>query len=172
MDKNRRRTELNKAIKNILNIILKDIEEEISDKSKRVWVRKWINRRELLGASNGILKEFALEDPGEYSNAIRISETSFNYLLNKTKYEIQRKNTHLRDAIPARTKLQCVLYFLATGSSLRSLQHLFRLGKSTISTFIPEVCEAIYDALKEFIQVCTNKTHIYCIMFLITSGKT
>lgn len=161
MDKKRRRMELNKVIKKLINIILEDIEEAISEKPKRLWIRKWINRRESLGASNCILQELELEDPAEYCNAIRISETSFNYLLNKLKSQIQRKNTHLRDAIPAKTKLQCALYFLATGSSLRSLQHLFRLGKSTISAFIPEVCEAIYDSLKEFIQVSTNNTYIF-----------
>nr|CAI5847063.1 unnamed protein product [Callosobruchus analis] len=64
-----------------------------------------------------------------------------------------RKDTLLRSAIPAITKLQAVLYFLATGCSLRTLTHIFKLGKSTISEFIVEVCEAIYGSLREFIKI-------------------
>lgn len=139
-------------------MLIEEIEEEVSEKlNKRIWVRKWIGRRISLGASNSLLKELEFEDPVEYFNTFRMSKSSFDYLLHKIKSEIQRKDTNMRCAIPARIKLQTVLYFLATGSSLRTLQHIYRLGKSTISDFIPEVCDAIYEALKEFIQVC-NKT--------------
>lgn len=76
-----------------------------------------------------------------------MSESAFDLLLNKVKTRIQRRDTHLRRAIPAKTKLQTTMYLLATGCSLRTLQHIFRLGKSTISDFIPEVCESIrYEA--------------------------
>lgn len=52
-----------------------------------------------------------------------MSENSFDFLLNTIKFQIQRVDTHIRSAIPASTKLQTVLYFLATGCSLRTLQH-------------------------------------------------
>lgn len=38
--------------------------------------------------------------------------------------------------------------YLATGESYRSLAFQFRLGKSTLTTLIPEVCEAIWEALQ------------------------
>lgn len=82
-----------------------------------------------------------------------MTENCFNFLLVKMQTQIQRKDTHLRSAIPAKTKLQAVLYLLATGCSLRTLTHIFRLGKSTISEFIVEVCEIIYESLKEVIKV-------------------
>ncbi|XP_057661629.1 putative nuclease HARBI1 [Diorhabda carinulata] len=85
-----------------------------------------------------------------------MSESCVNFLLMKIQSQIQRENTLLRSAIPAITKLQAVLYFLATGCSLRTLTHMFRLGKSTISEFIIEVCEAIYESLKEFIKIPTT----------------
>nr|CAI5836417.1 unnamed protein product [Callosobruchus analis] len=85
-----------------------------------------------------------------------MSESCVNFLLSKIHSQIQRKDTLLRSAIPAITKLQAVLYFLATGCSLRTLTHIFRLGKSTISEFIVEVCEAIYGSLREFIKVSLN----------------
>jgi len=128
-------------------VVLEEVEEGLEE-SKRIWVRKWIERRDTLGATNGLLKELEFEDPKEYFATLRMSENYFNFLLTKVQPQIQRSDTNLRNAIPARTKLQAVLCFLATGCSLRTLAHLFRLSKSTISEFIPEVCIAIYESLK------------------------
>lgn len=100
-----------------------------------------------------LLKEVAIEDPKEYLAAMRMSQNSFTYLLLKVEHQIERQDTRLRKAIPAKIKLEAVLYLLATGCSLRMLTHLFRLGMSTISEAIVEVCEAIFDSLKEFIKV-------------------
>lgn len=46
-------------------------------------------------------------------------------------------------------KLVITLRYLATGDSYRSLAYNFRVAHNTISTFIPEVCSAIYDEYKE-----------------------
>lgn len=43
-------------------------------KTRRFWVRQWISRRNQLGASEGLLKEIALEDKEEYRNHLRMSE--------------------------------------------------------------------------------------------------
>lgn len=85
-----------------------------------------------------------------------MSESYFNLLLKKVQQQSQLSDTHLRSAISAKTKLQTVLYFLVTGCSLRTSTHLFRLGKSTISEFIPEVCVDIYE-LQDFIKVKNKK---------------
>lgn len=147
--------------------ILEEVEEEIYVMNKKkLWVRKWINRRDDLGATNCLLKELALEDPKEYLDCLRMSESCLNFLLMKMQSQIQRKDTHLRCAIPAVTKLQAVLYFLATGCSLRTLTHIFRLGKSTISEFLIEVCEAIYETLKEFLMVSLNIPEINKHLFI------
>ncbi|XP_056639540.1 uncharacterized protein LOC130446982 [Diorhabda sublineata] len=151
------RNKVNQLIKLILSAILEVVEEEICViGKKKLWIRKWIDRRDKLGATNCLLKELALEDPKEYFDNLRMSESCVNFLLMKIQSQIQRENTLLRSAIPAITKLQAVLYFLATGCSLRTLTHMFRLGKSTISEFIIEVCEAIYELLKEFIKIPTT----------------
>lgn len=55
--------------------------------------------------------------------------------------------------MPTKVKLEGTLNFLATGNNYRSLQHFFRVSKPAISNFIPEVCDAIYDSLREFIKV-------------------
>lgn len=152
------RNKVNKLINLIVAAILEEVDEEICViNKKKLWVRKWIDRRDKLGATNCLLKELALEDPKEYFDTLRMSERCVNFLLTKIQFRIQRKDTPLRSAIPAITKLQAVLYFLATGCSLRTLTHIFRLGKSTVSEFIIEVCEAIYESLMEFIKVRLSK---------------
>jgi hypothetical protein len=77
----------------------------------------------------------------------------FHILLRDIADTVQRSDTFMRGAIPAREKLQITLYFLATGNSFRPLQHLFRVPKATISTFLPEVLDAIYHNLSDYIEV-------------------
>jgi len=51
-------------------------------------------------------------------------------------------------------RLAITLRFLATGDSYASLQYLFKVSKQTISEIIPEICIALVDKLKHYIQVC------------------
>jgi hypothetical protein len=77
----------------------------------------------------------------------------FDTLLDMVAHKIERQNTQMRDAISPRLMLEVTLHFMATGYSYRTLQYFFRVSKSSISNFIPEVCDAIYDSLSEFIKV-------------------
>jgi len=120
-------------------------------------MRKWIRRRETREASALLLKELSVEDPQEYRLCLRLTSGSFETLLNLIAPVIQRTDTKLRDALPARVKVEITLNFLATGNSYRTLQHLFRVPKPSISNFVPEVCEAIFEALKDFIKVRKNQ---------------
>ncbi|CAH2084107.1 unnamed protein product [Euphydryas editha] len=61
------------------------------------------------------------------------------------------------DAIPAKIKLEVTLSFLSTGDSYRSLSHMFRLPKPTISKIIPEVCQEIKRALKDHVKIPTTQ---------------
>lgn len=42
----------------------------------------------------------------------------------------------------------CFCRYLATGESYRSLHHQFRVGTTTISNIIPEVCSAIWETMR------------------------
>ncbi|XP_031327434.1 uncharacterized protein LOC116171573 [Photinus pyralis] len=55
----------------------------------------------------------------------------------------------MRQCVSARSRLELTLRFLATGESYRSLMYSSRIHESTISLFIPEVCEVIFNVLKD-----------------------
>ena len=84
-----------------------------------LWVRKWIHRRETREASVLLLKELSVEDPQEYRLCLRLTHESFETLLNLIAPVIQRTDSKLRDAIPARVKVEVTFNFLATGNSYR-----------------------------------------------------
>jgi len=48
--------------------------------------------------------------------------------------------------------LALTLCFLASGDSNVGLQHLFNISKQSISCIVPEVCEAVVEKLKDYIQ--------------------
>lgn len=127
---------------------------------RSVWTRPWILRRNEQGASNNFLREVEEEDPVTYKNHLRLNSEQFDYLLSKVKTNIQKEDTILRPALPARLKLQIVMRYLATGDSFSSLESSFRVPKSSISKFLPSVLDAIYEALEEYIQVNKKKENI------------
>ena len=51
--------------------------------------------------------------------------------------------------MPPAEKLALILRYLATIESFTSLHYQFRLGISTISGIVPEVCIAIFSCLKD-----------------------
>lgn len=95
-----------------------------------------------------MLKEEFQEDPAQFKQYLRMTEDSFNKLLNWIKPFIEKKDTNYREAISAKAKLIITLRFLVTGETYRSLMYTFRVHESTISLFVPEICKAIYSLLK------------------------
>lgn len=119
-------------------------------KRKAIWVREWMKKK---GATHTIFKELYNEDPQEYKAVMRVTPSQVEILLNLIAPKIQRENTLMRDAIPARVKLEITLVYLSSGISYRLLSIFFRISKASIIKIIPEVCNAINESLKEFIKV-------------------
>lgn len=82
-----------------------------------------------------------------------MTSAKFDELLELVRGDIQRNDTLMRNAIPAKLKLQVTLRFLATGDSYASLSYLFRIPVCTISLFVPEVLVAISKALANYLKV-------------------
>jgi hypothetical protein len=85
-------------------------------KSRRCWVRPWILRRRQEGASVKLLAELAKDDLDAYKTHLRMSKVKFEEPL-QCHPLYRKKNTLLREALPARLKLVVVLRYLATGDS-------------------------------------------------------
>ncbi|VDI07439.1 Hypothetical predicted protein [Mytilus galloprovincialis] len=65
------------------------------------------------------------------------------------KDSITKCSTNMRTCITAEERLSLTLKYLATGESYRSLSYSFRIAPSTVCSIIPEVCDSLYQALKD-----------------------
>lgn len=126
-----------------------------------------VARKKYFGASDILLKELASKDPDSFKNHLRMSSELFETLLQYITLSIEKQNTIMRDALPARLKLQITLRYLASGDSFASLQFLYRVPKCTISKFLPEVCDSIFSVLKNYIKI-SNYTFFNTIYFYFT----
>lgn len=121
---------------------------------KRIWARKWIQRRDLENTAHGLLQELKNERADEFSRYFRISSEQFDMLLEKVRPKIQKRDTNMRKAILAETKLAITMRYLSSGDSYRSLMLLFRVPHNTISGIVSETCKAIYSTLAtDFLKV-------------------
>lgn len=154
----------NFAVEIVKTVILEDIEEEKRARKRKVWTKQWIKRRGELGASATLLKELREEDPLSYRNMFRLDASKFEELLSAIEADIQKMNTTMRMAIPARVKLEITLRFLASGDSYHSLAYFFCVPVSSISKFLPDVLVAITNALSSHIKV-SAKNYTQMIYF-------
>lgn len=74
---------------------------------------------------------------------------SFAKLFSKIELHITKNDTVMREAISAHDKLSISLRFLASGETYRNLMYSTRVHESTIAQFVPVICTAIYEVLKD-----------------------
>ena len=110
---------------------------------RSVWVRPWVGRRDQLGCYDTLLKELEAEDTAAYGQFMRMTPEMFNLIEARIARHILKSDTNCRRAIEPGKKLAVTLRYLATGNTYRSLAFTFRLPHNTISTFVPEVIDAI-----------------------------
>jgi len=78
-----------------------------------------------------------LTDPEKYFNYLRMSSTMFNELLKIVGPLIEKQNV-VRKPIPAKTRLEVTVRWLASGDSMISLSYAYRIAQCTLSRIIPE----------------------------------
>ena len=101
----------------IISIVMKK-KRKRRIKRRTCWSRAWLQRRHTLGAYNQLLQELRQEDPWSFRNFLRMSEDSFQELLDLVIPLIRRKDTNMREAISPGERLALTLRFLATGISI------------------------------------------------------
>jgi hypothetical protein len=82
-------------------------------------------------------------------NFKRMSLFDFEYITSLLEPRVKKMDTQLQEAISVSMSMVITSRFLATGGSYTSFQYLFRVSKQRISRIVPEVCDAIIEALKE-----------------------
>jgi hypothetical protein len=140
-----RRVLIRKAIRSFSLVLCSELLEILLEERKRrvkkLWVRDWMRRS--LGALVTVLRELYIHDPQEYKAAMRITPNQFDELLCLIAPRIQRSDTMMREAVPARVKLEIILSFIGSATNYRMLSIFFRISKACISKIVPEVCYAI-----------------------------
>ena len=71
---------------------------------------------------------------------------------------LAKKNSRIRKRLDPGLKQTINLRYLATAESFTSLHQCYEVGLSALSTFIPEVVQAISDELvKKYVKFSENK---------------
>lgn len=146
LQKEFRRKQLLKAF-SIYKIIKR---REKQKNQRRFWVRPIFaeERRCLQGASDNLIREMQYVDMEKYIEYLRMDASTFHELLRLIRPKIEKQHV-VRSPIPASTRLEICLRYLASGDSMSSISFVFRVGLNTVSKIISETCEAIWDILKD-----------------------
>ena len=156
----------------VIAIISKRKNTERKRKRRTVWVKPWLYQRPNFQVYDMLLSELRLEDENEYKNYLRMTPENFEYIYHLVKNGVTKQNTTMRESIPPKLKLAVTIRFLSTGESYKSLQFQYRIHNSTLSLFIPDVCEAIYKRMKEkYLKECFKLYFLFSIDYHIQSVK-
>ena len=122
-----------------------------------MWVRPWLLQREERGAYHNIMAELYATDIPGFTNYMRMTPEFFEMIKTRLEPRLARQATNYRAPISVGEKLALTIRYLATGESYTSLSCQFRVGRSTISKFLPEVCRAIQDEFtREYLKCPTT----------------
>ena len=132
----------------VVAVIILEKQKKRSRKKQKSWVKPWISRRNKHGIYNNLIQELRHEDINEYKRFLKMTPEVFDELLSYIEIDITKQTTVLREPTPVKMKLEATLYYLSTGKSYSHLQHIFRIHKTTIGQFFPEVCDATSLRLK------------------------
>ena len=127
---------------------------EVQARRRLTWCRDWLLQRSVHGDYDHLLQELHREDAKWFKNFLRIEPDFFHDMVERLTPILAKKETNCRLPLAVGLKLAVTLRFLATGNTYTSLQYSFRVSKSAISRFVPEVCQAIIDTYKNETLVC------------------
>ena len=125
----------------------------IENKKKRYqkhWMTSFLERR---NQNLNLLGEVRMDSCVVFRNFTKMTASGFELLLQLIGPSIKKQDTNMREAIPISTRFAVILRFLATGDSYHTLMYIFRTSVPAISTIISEVCQAVIQSLKRYVEV-------------------
>ena len=108
-----------------------------------MWVRPWIQRRQMFGHYTTLMAELERESQSDFIGFVRMEPSMFHELLVRLTLRLTKGDTNWLKALEPGLNLAVMLHYFATGSSYRELAYAFRVPHNTISTFLTDVCHAI-----------------------------
>ena len=127
---------------------------------RRYWVRSWLTQaeHEERGLYTRLMPRLELDDPMAYRNFIRMPPNLFQELEQRLNPDLQRERTWMREPLSPGVKFAVTLRHLASGDSFPPppLQYAFRVVRSTINKFVPELCGAIIRAYRDQVMTCPS----------------
>ena len=76
-------------------------------RNRTVWVKPWLQRRDLLGQYGRLMAELRDEDILAFRNFLRVEPAMSNELLNRLGERLTKKDTWYREALGPGLKLAC-----------------------------------------------------------------
>ncbi|CAH1997214.1 unnamed protein product [Acanthoscelides obtectus] len=115
---------------------------------RRYWVHPILSQKYVEGAFYTMFEKLREHDE-KFFNYFRMSTATFDYLLEKLSCSLQRQDTQMRLCVPPKEMLAITLRYLASGNTFTDMHYAYRLGVSTISKIIKDVCHSIWNILKD-----------------------
>ncbi|CAF3340251.1 unnamed protein product [Rotaria sp. Silwood2] len=81
----------------------------------------------------------------QFKDNFRIQRNTFKQLLHQIEPYLKKQDTVLRSAVPVDKRLACALYSLGSTSELRTIAHLFGIGKCTAANILHDFCDIIVE---------------------------
>ena len=110
-------------------------------------VMPWLLQREDRGCYRTLLDELITTDIPGYRNFTRM-EPAFDLIEERINPHLRKSETNFRKPLPVGLKLAVTLRHLSTGESYTSLQYKWRVGRTTIIKFVPQVCMILHEFQK------------------------
>ena len=121
---------------------------------KNPWVMPWILQREQRGCYRTLLDELITTDIPGYRNCTKMEPAFFDLIEERITSHLRKSITNFRKAFEVGLKLAVTLRHLSTGESYTSLQYHWRVGRTTICKFVPQVWKAILNEFQQEYLIC------------------
>ncbi|KAJ8891096.1 hypothetical protein PR048_010606 [Dryococelus australis] len=119
----------------------------IQDEQQPRYVTAYKRRREEEGEFHTLYQQLRQHEERFYIY-FRMTIECFDEILYLIKGDIQKEYTNYRKPIEPAECLAVALRYLATGDSYSTIGHSFRIGFSSVSIIVEEVCNAIWKRLQ------------------------
>ena len=109
------------------------------------WVKPWKTqeKKEEHSAYYQLLRDLEHHDVPGFIRYLRFKPAMFHEMEHHLHNACSRVDMFMRRPLEVGERIAITLRYLTTGETFRSLAFQFRLGNSTVSQLIPQVCEAI-----------------------------